>query len=192
MKRLIDKIIKGLSGIESIKAVVLYGSFARGDYSSRSDIDLFILTAKKYDTKEIEDRIIEIENQIGRNIQPTIRTTKELQETDTGLLQNIFQEGKAIYLKEQTELPSAMLLKQKPYLIYSFQINTLSQNEKARFNSELYGRVKNKHQYKGVLEKADGQKLSSGCIIIPYPAKQVIEKFLKKHKAKFSWVKVWK
>ena len=192
MRREISRIVKVLSAIENIKAVILYGSFARGDYSSRSDIDLFILTAKKGDIRDIEDKIIELENQIGRNIQPTIRTTKELQNTDTGLLQNIFQEGKVIYLKEQTELPSAMLLKQKPYLIYSFQISKLSQNEKAKFNSELYGRVKGKHKYKGVLEEVGGQKLSSGCIIIPYTAKQVIEKFLKKYKAKFSWVKVWR
>jgi len=45
MKRILNKIAKALSAIEDVKAVVLYGSFARGEYTSRSDIDF---NSKKY------------------------------------------------------------------------------------------------------------------------------------------------
>src|SRR3989338_4694313 len=153
MNRVIKKIAKGLLVIEDIRAVILYGSFARKEATSRSDIDLFILTTEKKTEKEIEDRIIRIESEIGRNIQPTIRTLKELEKTDTGLLQNIFQEGKILYLKEPTDIPSSMLLEQKPQLIYSFQLSNLSQNEKAKFNNEFYGRKKEKYSYKGLLQE---------------------------------------
>ncbi len=96
MKRILKKIAKELSKIEDVKAVILYGSLAREEFTSRSDVDLFILTTEDKIQKEIHDKVIELESEIGRNIQPTIRTIAELQKTDTGLLQNIFQEGKIL------------------------------------------------------------------------------------------------
>ena len=192
MNRILKKIVKGLLPIEDIRAVILYGSFARKEATSRSDIDLFILTTEKKTEKEIEDKIIRIESEIGRNIQPTIRTLKELEKTDSGLLQNIFQEGKVLYLKEPTDIPSSMLLEQKPQLIYSFQLSNLNQNEKAKFNNEFYGRKKEKYSYKGFLQEIGGQKLSSGCIMIPYEQRERIEKCFKKFKVKFEQLKVWK
>ncbi|MBL7131418.1 MAG: nucleotidyltransferase domain-containing protein [Candidatus Omnitrophica bacterium] len=192
MNRILKKIVKGLLSIEDIRAIILYGSFARKEATSRSDIDLFILTTEKKTEKEIEDKVIRIESETGRNIQPTIRTLKELEKTDSGLLQNIFQEGKVLYLKEPTDIPSSMLLEQKPQLIYSFQLSNLNQNEKAKFNNEFYGRKKEKYSYKGFLQEIGGQKLSSGCIMIPYEQRERIEKFFKKFKVKFEQLKVWK
>ncbi len=192
MKRILKKIAKELSGIEDVKAVILYGSLARGEFTSRSDIDLFILTTDDKTKKEVEDRVIELESAIGRNIQPTIRTVAELQKTDTGLLQNIFQEGKVLYLKEPSDIPSAILLQQKPFLIYSFQISSLPQKDKARFNRQLYEQTKKDYKYKGLLQEIGGQKLSPGCIMIPHMQKEAIEKFFKKFKVKFEQLKVWK
>jgi len=192
MKRILKKIAKELSKVEDVKAVILYGSLARGEFTSRSDVDLFILTTEDKTQKEIHDKVIELESEIGRNIQPTIRTIVELQKTDTGLLQNIFQEGKILYLREPSDIPSAILLKQKPYLIYSFQISSLSQKDKARFNRQLYEQTRKGYNYKGLLKEIGGQKLSAGCVMISYERKEKIEKFLKKFKVKFEQLKVWK
>ena len=192
MKRILKKIAKELSKIEDVKAIILYGSLAREEFTSRSDIDLFILTTKDKTQKEIHDKIIELESEIGRNIQPTIRTITELPKTDTGLLQNIFQEGKILYLREPSDIPSAMLLQQKPYLIYSFQISSLAQKDKVRFNRQLYEQIKKGYKYKGLLQEIGGQKISAGCVMIPYGQKEKIEKFFKKFKVKFEQLKVWK
>ncbi|MBU4601767.1 nucleotidyltransferase domain-containing protein [bacterium] len=192
MKRILKKIAKELSKIADVKAVILYGSLARGEFTSRSDVDLLILTTEDKTQKEIHDKVIELESEIGRNIQPTIRTIAELQKTDTGLLQNIFQEGKILYLREPSDIPSAILLQQKPYLIYSFQISSLLQKEKARFNRQLYEQTRKEYKYKGLLQEIGGQKLSAGCVMIPYEQKEKIEKFFKKFKVKFEQLKVWK
>ena len=192
MKRILKKIAKELSKIEDVKAVILYGSLARGEFTSRSDIDLFILTTDDKTQKEVQDKVIKLESEIGRNIQPTIRTIVELQKTDTGLLQNIFQEGKILYLKEPSDIPSAILLQQKPYLIYSFQISSLPQKDKARFNRQLYEQTRKEYKYKGLLQEIGGQKLSAGCVMIPHMQKETIEKFFKKFKVKFEQLKVWK
>ncbi len=192
MKRILKKIAKELSVIENINAIILYGSFARGEYTSRSDIDLFILTTENKTQKRIQEKIIELEFEIGRNIQPTIRTIKELQKTDTGLLQNIFQEGKVLYLGEPADIPSATLLQQKPYLVYSFQITTLAQKDKARFNRQLYEQTRKGYKYKGLLQEINGKKLSAGCVMVPNMQRGKIEKFFKKFKVRFEQLKVWK
>ena len=192
MNRIFKKIVKELSAIEDVKAIILYGSFARNEATSRSDLDLFILTSEKKTARHIEDRIISLEQALDSSIQPTIRTLKELEKTDSGLLLNIFQEGKILYLKEPTDIPSSMLLMQKPQLIYSFQIINLDQNKKAKFNNEFYGRIKGKYTYKGLLKEIGGQKLAPGCVLVPYLVKQKTEKFFKKFKVKFSQLRVWK
>lgn len=186
------KIIRELSAIGGVKAVILYGGFARNDYSSKSDIDLFIVTKENKSTKEIEKKVVDLERSIGRTIQPTIRTVAELKKTDTGLLQNVFREGKMLCLKEPLDFPSAILLQQKPAVIYSFRLSSLSQKEKSWFNRNLYGAKKKGYSYEGLLQKINGQKLSPGCVIVPFGGKEILEKFFKKHNIKYEQLKVWK
>lgn len=192
MKRILKKITKDLSEIPDLRLVVLYGSYARGEVTSRSDIDLFILTTKLNTQEEIQNKVIGLESEVGRNIQPTIRTISELQKTDSGLLQNIFKEGKVLYLREPAEIPSAALLQQKPYIIYSFRISKLSQRDKVRFNRSLYEQKRKGYKYKGLLNELGGKKLSSGCVMVPNNQKEKIEKFFKKLNVKFEQLKVWK
>ena len=192
MKRISKKIVNELSKISDVKAVVLYGSFARGENTSRSDIDLLIITTKEKTQEEIQNRIIDLEPKIDRSIQPTIRTIAELQKTDSGLLQNIFMEGKILYLREPADIPSALLLEQKPYFIYSFRLNNLNQKEKVKFNRVLYAQVRKGYKYKGLLDELGGKKLSSGSIIIPHLHRAEMERFFKKHNVQHEQLKVWK
>lgn len=192
MKRILKKIAEELSKIPEISAIVLYGSFARRENTSRSDIDLLILTTKEEVQKEIQNKIIELETDIDRSIQPTIRSFSEMKKTDSGLLQNIFMEGKVLYLKEPAEIPSAILLQQKPYLVYSFKLNKLNQKEKARFNRSFYEQKRKGYKYKGLLDELGGKKLSPGCVLIPVVEKSKLEKFFKKFNICYELLKVWK
>ena len=192
MKRILKIITEELSKIPEISAIVLYGSFARGENTSRSDIDLLILTTKEEIQKEVQNKIIELETDIDRSIQTTIRSFSELKKTDSGLLKNIFMKGKMLYLKEPAEIPSALLLQQKPYLVYSFKLNKLDQKEKARFNRSFYEQKQKGYKYKGLLDELGGKKLSPGCVLIPVDEKDKIEKFFKKFKIRYEQLKIWK
>ncbi|TRZ93377.1 nucleotidyltransferase domain-containing protein [bacterium] len=191
IKQILNKIGNTLSEIKEIKVIILYGSLARGESAPRSDIDLFIISSKDIKDK-IEERVIQLENQIHRSIQPTIRTEKQLKTTDSGLLQNIFQEGKILFLREYFDFPVSFLLEQKPFVIYKFDIANLKQNQKAEFNRELYGYKDKKYAYEGLIHKAEGNKLSSGCIIVPFKGKKTIEGFFRKKKIKSEEIKIWK
>jgi predicted nucleotidyltransferase len=191
VNNILKKISGVLSKIEEVKVIILYGSLARGEFTSRSDIDLFIIVSKDEKDK-IEERIIELENQLKRSIQPTIRTEEQIRTTDSGLLQNIFQEGKILFLREYFDFPVSFLLEQRPFVIYRFDISNLKQNRKAQFNRELYGYRDKKYKYEGLIHKVEGSKLSSGCIIVPFDGKKIMEGVFKKHKITFEEVKVWK
>jgi predicted nucleotidyltransferase len=189
-KRLYKKIAARLSGIKDLKAIILYGSFAREDYGPRSDIDLMLITSKKETMDELQDAIISLD--VGRSIQPVIRTAKELAETDTGLLQNLFLEGKIIYLREPIDIDVAALLQLKPFLVYTFDLGNLDQKEKAKFNRAFYPRSRENYNYPGLLAQLSGQKLARGCVMIPFSNRNPAEKFFKSQKVKFSFVRVWK
>ena len=189
-KRVFGKIITVLSYINDLKAVILYGSFARGDYGPRSDIDLLLITEKKESFEIIQNAVISLD--LGRNIQPTIRTEKELAETDSGLLQNIFLEGKILFLRQPLDIDVSMVLSLRPFLIYTFDLGKLDQRTKAKFNRAFYQRMHKNYQYPGLLKRLNGEKLASGCVIVPFSEKKPIEKFLGSYKIQFKAVRMWK
>ena len=189
-KSLFRKIVTAFSGVQDLKAIILYGSFAREDYGPRSDIDLMFITKKEKTTEEIQDIIISLE--LGRSIQPIIRTEKELSETDSGLLQNLFLEGKILFLREPFDFDVSMLLHLKPFLVYTFDLGNLNQNTKAKFNRAFYSRRTANYNYPGVLTELKGEKLASGCVMVPFSEKRAIDKFLNSYKVKFNAVRVWK
>lgn len=59
INKVIDKFVKGVNEIlgDRVKKIILYGSYARGDYNEGSDIDIMILTdladerIEEYETK---------------------------------------------------------------------------------------------------------------------------------------------
>ena len=189
-KSLYKKIVTRLSAIKDLKAIILYGSFARGDYGPRSDIDLMLVTTKKETIEELQDAIISLE--IGRSIQPVIRTEKELAETDSGLLQNLFLEGKILFLREPLDLDVSTLLKLRPFLVYTFDLANLDQKAKAKFNRAFYPRMRENYKYPGVLTEIQGEKFASGCVMVPFSQKKAIEKFFKSQRVKFNPLRIWK
>lgn len=185
----INKLTEKISSIEEVVAIILFGSFARGDFGPKSDIDLFILVQTKRCRQKIENTISNFK--AGRLIQLIIRTEKELKKTDIGLLQNIFQEGKILFSKKPLNLPVNLLLKQKPYLIFIFDLKQLTQIKKVKFNTALYGISKKNYKYKGLLEINSGKRLGSGCIMAPYIKKKVFEDLFNGYELRYEIIEVW-
>jgi predicted nucleotidyltransferase len=186
-----NSISRALAAVPEIRLVIVYGSYARGDFGASSDIDLFILIAKSAATEKVHKAVIGLEGKIGKTIQPTIRTAREMKATDSGLLQNIWREGRILFLREFIEIPAAVLLKQKPYRLYSFQLNLLSQKQKAKFNRQFYSRKAGSYKYQGILQRLGGEKLSSGCVIVPFSGQAKLEAFFVKSGIAYESKNVW-
>lgn len=82
ISKIIDEFVKGVNEIlgNRVKKIILYGSYARGDYNESSDIDIMILTdlidaeIVKY-RDEIWDYAYDLEcnNNFTIHLSPTIR-----------------------------------------------------------------------------------------------------------------------
>ena len=65
IKRILEEYIKGLIAVagENLKQVILYGSYARGDYKSdreQSDIDIMILVdASEEEVKNLQKKVLD-------------------------------------------------------------------------------------------------------------------------------------
>ena len=80
--------------------VILYGSYARGDYSGESDVDIVAIvhgerTVLKKKKKKVWDLSCELELEYGMLISPTVIPYEEFEKyrQDLPYYQNIAQEG---------------------------------------------------------------------------------------------------
>jgi predicted nucleotidyltransferase len=189
-KRNLKKLVKCLVPIDGVKAVILYGSFARGDFGPRSDLDLFIITDRAGTRNAVFRALAGLE--LDRRIQPTVRSEAELRKTDSGLLQNIFDEGKLVYLREPMDIRVSVLLGLSAFSIFTFELTRLDQKTKVKFNREMYESGRGSYRYGGVLGKIGGERLSRGCAIVPVRARASLMRFFKKYRVRFQETKVWR
>ena len=82
INKIIDKFVKGANEIlgDRVKKIILYGSYARGDYNEGSDIDIMILTDLTDDEMyEYEKKVwdfaydIECEHNFTIDLSPTLK-----------------------------------------------------------------------------------------------------------------------
>ena len=99
---LLHLIKKSILAIDPLASLILYGSYARGDYREDSDIDLLILIDKE-ERVTYEDRyritapIHDLELKTGAIISSMVRTKKEWKnQMVTPFYENVNREGKVL------------------------------------------------------------------------------------------------
>ena len=106
IKMLLDQYTEILRKVygSHLKTVILYGSYARGDYNEKSDIDImFIVTLNENEIHEkfndVCDIAFEYEMKYGIVISPIIKNNQHFEKW-VGVLpfyQNVIREGVCIY-----------------------------------------------------------------------------------------------
>ncbi len=98
-KDLLLRIKRSVMSSVSDATIILYGSYARGEEKTESDIDLLILLNKDKitweDEKEIKYPLYDIEFDIGKIISPLVLSKKdwEMRHRITPFYENITNEG---------------------------------------------------------------------------------------------------
>ena len=99
IRNLLAELKHGLAKIygDRLKAVILFGSYARGDYQEGSDLDVMIVLSDYQNYGAEIDRSGELISQLslesGISISRVIMKESQWQEDDTPLLRNIRVEG---------------------------------------------------------------------------------------------------
>jgi len=102
-KSYIIQLIKTSVGhTEPNATLILYGSFARGDYRDNSDLDILVLVDKdkitRLDQKRIKYPLYDIEFDTGTIISPLVFSRKdwETKHRNTPFYENVYKEGKIL------------------------------------------------------------------------------------------------
>ncbi len=168
-EELIEAIKIELSKIEEINGVVLFGSFARGDYSFRhSDIDIMIFLDETKKNQKLEENILKIVTklQLGKDLSfHTLFQYRKIEEEDQSLMLTISNEGKVLFAKN-TLVISNNLLGLKNYYLIKFdtaKVSALAKNKLQRF---LHGYSINKKKYLGIIDEDKVLSAGRGAIIV--------------------------
>lgn len=170
---------------DSIRNIVLFGSVARGEASAESDVDIFVDVIA--DDKNIELNIrkclddfldstkynnywsmLGIENDIKLTI-GELNKWKSLQAS-------IIANGITLYGKFKTAT------KEGSHKTLFVCENIKPDSKRVLFNRQLYGYNQNKHFYKGLIQKYNGERLGKGSIIVPLEHSNIFHDFFKKNK----------
>ncbi|WP_297470711.1 nucleotidyltransferase domain-containing protein [Thermococcus sp.] len=80
---------------DSIEEVILFGSYARGDYDEESDIDLLIIG--EVDFNELMDVVTDILLKYGELISPIVIKPEEFKRRKDSFIKTVMSEGKPLY-----------------------------------------------------------------------------------------------
>ncbi len=188
-KEPIFEFVKQVSDLEEVISITLFGSVAKGEATSVSDIDFLVIVPNIQIEKDINKIANEISDKYDKKFQVIIKT-KKLESLDSSMIEEISKDGILLY-----GLP--IKIKQKdlelePYLLAIYSLAELPQNEKMKFKRAFFGSesvFKAKKEYRtvqeGLLKMCNGSRLGRGAIIFPSKHKEIIKQ-LEYFKVKFK------
>lgn len=185
----LSKIVAAVKNVEGVVAVILFGSFARGEADEGSDIDLLVLF-------EDEDAMRRNEWEVTRRMpadvfaQSICVCPSTLKEMNPVFLQSVLEEGVILYMRHPLVLRSR-LASISPHLVVTYALKGLSQREKQRVDYRLFGRTVGKHHYEGIVEECGGKRLGRGCFLIPEENAQKVLDLLDKYHVKYELMDVY-
>ena len=167
---LMNSLKKELIKIEEISAVVLFGSYARGDYSLRhSDIDIMIFIDKDKKDLKLEEKIRKIIIKLSLDKDLSVHTLfqyKKIEEEDRSIMLTIANEGKVLFAKK-TLVISDNILGLKGYLLIKFDTAGVKPVIKNKLQRFLYGYTIKGKRYKGIVNGETILNAGKGAIIVP-------------------------
>ncbi|MEW6329722.1 MAG: nucleotidyltransferase domain-containing protein [Candidatus Micrarchaeota archaeon] len=197
---LYDEINEIAPRIPKLKAVLLYGSHARGDADLLSDIDLLFLYDMKHkpigSAEEKKASLLlgeareHLKNRLGSrvNIQALHTRVRDLQKN---FLKNVAAESKVLWGSGFLVSAKPGELGLNPYVIFSYRISGLENSKKVMLAYALYGRKEKKRRGAGILESVGGIRLGDGAVMVRREFEKEIDEVLRNFRAESTKYLVW-
>lgn len=97
VKKLVEEYAKVVVQNMIVNKIILYGSYARGDYRKDSDIDVAVIVPRNSISKNIIDDMAKL-FKLRRNISTDIEPILVIDEKDnSGFLESILSYGETVY-----------------------------------------------------------------------------------------------
>jgi len=179
-----DELVRRLARVRSLRAVVLFGSYARGEADRRSDIDLLLVFDSRADIERSREELLSVLKEYRElSLTLTKRSAEDLAR-DPSFIFNVLKEGYVLYKRPDGQLLPAAISREKQVVIYNYNLSGLRHKQKLMFNSALFTRTKGKYRYLGLLERVRGRRLGYGAIMIPAGAEREADELFDTYKIK--------
>ena len=196
IEELLDELKTISKSNSDIQATVLFGSYARKQNHSQSDIDICMIITNQKSKNKISNQILGLEKKYNKNINILI-TTPTFKDLDRQLVETILREGIVLY----GTLPDISIkqLELEPYEIIKYDLSHLSQSEKMKIKRLLYG-IKTKKKYKGkiyeskqkgIVEDFGGLRIGIASILIPEKLSWEVEDKLRQYDISLRKITIW-
>ncbi|MFH0978765.1 MAG: nucleotidyltransferase domain-containing protein [Candidatus Woesearchaeota archaeon] len=194
---LVFELAKKASDFDSIRAVVVFGSVARGDADKRSDIDVLVLLDKIGSSDE--KKMFSISQDLGAKYEKTVQmvfSKKNFEGLDRNFVETILKEGIVIYGNIPTVRAEKLLL--EPFIIINFNFGP-DKSKRDRLARALEGYISQK-RYKGktYISRSQGlvrvlhaERIGPSSIIVPYEKLKPFEDLFKSQNVKYRKKDIW-
>jgi len=179
-----------------IKNIILFGSVARGDFDSESDIDIFVDTVEGRAIGNEVAKLLSAFEKSETHEKWKLRGLKNPISVKTGQLErwelyrSIISSGILLYGKYERMPEDA-----KYHFLFVLDFRKMDRSRKIKLWRELYGyrqKVGEKvFVSKGILEEISGKKIERGVIAVPAEHKEKILDFIKKNGIKHKIIEIW-
>jgi len=188
-RTLIERFLSELAGIPEIEAVVLFGSFARGDIDRRSDIDLLVVVDAR-NPGALRPRLARLITGLRphREIRPTLTNLRDL---DPTFLRNVFRDG--IVLRGKLVLtPDHLAL--HPRILIAYDLTSLKPSQKVRFSRLIHGFESRKtvggrthvYRYPGLKDRYGATIVSRSALLLEPKSAEAFVRELEDHRVAYT------
>jgi len=183
----IEHVVAKIKRIDGVVGIILFGSYARGDYDEGSDVDLLAIFGDKNALRQGSKELYSAASESDLFLQIVSLTVDELKSSN--LLESAKREGKTYLANDDVKKLLDEL--HKAYALITFSSAKLSPKDKVVFTQELEGRGKGKYTYEGWIQRLGGYKVGRGVMMIPVENLRTITQVLEQKSVDYVIRYVW-
>ena len=194
---------KAVSITDEIIEITVYGSVARGEADSRSDVDVFVLLLKSLEA-ETEDRLFELARNISEKhfyrkgewnkITLVLFSPDRERDFDTRALAAMLG-GVRIYSK----FKPLVIMPLVPSTLFRLDLGGVSETIKKRMDATLKGwtssymgkKGRTEKRYEGLLERYSASRLARDVYVVPSEHVDAFSEFFEGLEIKYTKTRIW-
>lgn len=189
----LDAIVAGMRAEPEVIGLVVFGSYARGDFSRKSDVDVLVLFpgAARRERPAAASRIrrliseAETTQRLPMHLAPLLAGVEDRATLAPQLLHDLWRDGAVLY----AEAPALALLRPAglaPWAIVRFTLRG-SQSDRVRLSRRLHGMGG-----RGGIVRLPGLTLGRGVLLLPVSQQEAVRATLDEAGATYDIVSIWR
>lgn len=193
LRSALDGVAAGLRVEPEVLAVLVFGSYARGDFSRKSDVDLLVLFPGRgqRERSPLATRVrrlvstMETEHRLPMHLAPLLAGVEDRTVLTTELMHDIWRDGLVLY----AQASSLVALRPEgltPWALFRFSVRG-TPSDRVRLSRKLHGLTKGT----GIV-RPPALALAPGALLVPVEQEEAVRAALDAVGATYDHISVWR